>query len=124
MSRERTVWDKHGIVAKYQDDELIWLREGQISNKMSDLPTPMLMRDIEPYKNMIDGKMITSRSGHRALLKQHGCVEVGNDTSHLTPRQPQKSDTRKKTLASLLSDKSDRQIQKMVKAEIKNRRTH
>lgn len=39
----------------------------------------MVMPDIKPYRSMIDGSMITSRSEHRAHLKQHGCVEVGND---------------------------------------------
>ena len=41
----------------------------------------MVMPDIQPYKSMIDGSMITSRSVHRSHLKQHGCVEVGNDSS-------------------------------------------
>ena len=48
--------------------------------------TPMVMDDIEPYKNMIDGRMITSRSQHRELLKQHGCVEIGNEVQHLIKR--------------------------------------
>ena len=63
--------------------------------KMDDLPdccgvrmhrvisAPMVMTDIQPYKSMIDGSMITSRSQHRAHLRQHGCIEVGNETKHL-----------------------------------------
>jgi hypothetical protein len=47
--------------------------------------THMVMPDIEPYKSMIDGSMITSRSQHRAHLKQHNCIEVGNETKHLKP---------------------------------------
>jgi hypothetical protein len=35
--------------------------------------------DIQPYKSMCDGTMITSRSKHREHLKVHGVVEVGND---------------------------------------------
>jgi hypothetical protein len=35
--------------------------------------------DIAPYKSMIDGSMITSRSMHRRHLKANGCEEVGND---------------------------------------------
>ena len=35
--------------------------------------------EIQPYKSMIDGTMITSRSQHREHLRKHGCVEVGND---------------------------------------------
>ncbi len=45
----------------------------------------MVMTDLAPYKSMIDGSMITSRSQHRSHLKQHGCVEVGNETKHLKP---------------------------------------
>lgn len=40
---------------------------------------PMVFGDIKPYKSMIDGTLITSRSQHREHLKAHGCVEVGND---------------------------------------------
>lgn len=45
-----------------------------------------VMGDIQPYRSMIDGRMITSRSQHREHLRQHGCVEVGNDSS--LQRQP------------------------------------
>jgi hypothetical protein len=48
---------------------------------------PMVMGDIEPYRNMVDGRVITSRSHHRAFLRQHGLIEVGNEK--LTPRKPQ-----------------------------------
>ncbi len=124
MSRERTIYDRHGVVAIYQDDELIWRREGEFSNKMSNLPSPMIMRDIEPYKNMINGQMITSRSAHRTLLRDNNCVEVGNDTSHMQKKPVASNQNRKKFMHSMLADVSDKQIQKMVKREIKNRRTH
>lgn len=42
-----------------------------------------VMPDIQPYQSMIDGSMISSRSQHRAHLKAHGCIEVGNETKHL-----------------------------------------
>ena len=42
---------------------------------------PMIVDDIKPYRSMINGEMITSRSQHREHLKQHGCMEVGNDSS-------------------------------------------
>lgn len=38
-----------------------------------------VMPDIQPYKSMIDGRMITSRSEHRAHLKANNCIEVGNE---------------------------------------------
>jgi predicted nucleic-acid-binding Zn-ribbon protein len=39
----------------------------------------MVMNDIQPYRSMIDGSVINSRSQHRAHLKSHGCIEVGNE---------------------------------------------
>ena len=40
---------------------------------------PMVMPDIQPYRSMADGTIIKSRSQHREHLRQHGCVEVGNE---------------------------------------------
>jgi hypothetical protein len=41
---------------------------------------PNIIPDIQPYKAVgIDGSWVTSRSHHRALLKQHGMIEVGNE---------------------------------------------
>lgn len=45
--------------------------------------SPDIMPDIAPYKSMIDGSEITSRSHHRAHLKENDCVEVGNETAAL-----------------------------------------
>ncbi len=44
-----------------------------------------IIPDIQPYKSMIDGSIIGSRSHHRAHLKAHNCIEVGNETKHLKP---------------------------------------
>ena len=46
--------------------------------------------DIAPYKSMIDGSMITSRSQHRRHLKANNCIEVGNDdpARHLPKQAP------------------------------------
>lgn len=38
--------------------------------------------DIEPYKSMITGEMITSRSKHRQHLKDHNCIEAGNEQKY------------------------------------------
>lgn len=39
----------------------------------------MVMPDIKPYHSVIDGSLITSRSRHREHLREHGCIEVGNE---------------------------------------------
>lgn len=46
---------------------------------------PMIMGDIKPYKSVIDGREITSRSRHREHLKANNCIEVGNERPK--PRQ-------------------------------------
>src|SRR3990167_1252763 len=48
--------------------------------------TPFLMKDIKPYKSMIDGSLITSRSRHREHLRNHNCIEIGNETKYLKPK--------------------------------------
>lgn len=40
---------------------------------------PMVMPDIQPYRSTIDGSLIESRSTHRAHLREHNCIEVGNE---------------------------------------------
>lgn len=45
----------------------------------------LVMPDIQPYRSVIDGSVISSRSTHRAHLREHGCIEVGNER----PRPPQ-----------------------------------
>jgi hypothetical protein len=41
--------------------------------------TPYIMGDIQPYRSVITREPITSRSEHRAHLRQHGMIEVGNE---------------------------------------------
>ena len=52
----------------------------------SDVNAPMVMSDIGEYTSMVDGTRITSRSQHRAHLRQHGVIEVGNETKALLSR--------------------------------------
>jgi hypothetical protein len=45
-----------------------------------DTPTgPAILPDIKPYRSMITGETITSRSRHREHLREHNCIEVGNE---------------------------------------------
>lgn len=52
--------------------------------KKSETNTPYIIGDIQPYRSMQTGEMITSRSQHRAHLRQHGLIEVGNEIDALT----------------------------------------
>lgn len=46
---------------------------------------PMVAADIQPYRSMCDGSMITSRSQHREHLRRHGVIEVGNEKMKAPP---------------------------------------
>ena len=52
---------------------------GQNTSRSPNLHAPMIMTDIQPYRSVIDGREISSRSAHRQHLREHGCVEVGNE---------------------------------------------
>lgn len=68
--------------------------------------TPVnVVADIQPYKSMITGEMITSRTKHRAHLKEHGCIEVGNEK--IEPKKPN-FEMSKKEVDALKSDISQR----------------
>jgi len=58
------------------------------------LSAPKVFEDIKPYKSMVTGEMITSRSQHRNHLKQHGCTEVGNED--MTPKKDLFAEKRRK----------------------------
>jgi hypothetical protein len=121
MSRYRCLFDRHGKLAEFQDGELVWARPGAFDDQQAD--GPQIVRDIEPYRSMIDGTMIDGRKRHRDHLKAHGCLEVGNDTSHLKPRAalpPQRSV--KESLHRVLADVGDRELKQMIQREIKDRR--
>lgn len=45
--------------------------------------THLVMPDIKPYQSMVTGEMISSRSKHREHLREHGCIEIGNETKPL-----------------------------------------
>lgn len=61
--------------------------------------------DIQPYQSMIDGSYIGSRSKHRAHLKQHGCLEVGNETKYLQPKAPAHDKRLKETIIRAVNER-------------------
>lgn len=66
-----------------------------------------VMPDIQPYKSMIDGREITSRSRHREHLKAHGCIEIGNETKYInqTKGPLQSPDGLKRQIAEIANEK-------------------
>jgi len=51
----------------------------KLKKEMTHREAPMVMSDIEGYVSQVDGTWIKSRSHHRAHLKQHRMIELGND---------------------------------------------
>jgi hypothetical protein len=47
-----------------------------------------IMGDLQPYKSMIDGRMIEGRKQHREMLKSNNCIEIGNERQTPKPVQP------------------------------------
>ena len=76
--------------------------------EMTRREAPMVISDIEGYVSQVDGSWIKSRSHHRAHLKEHRMIELGNDV----PMQHQKIDmstkskeARKRQIAELAYEK-------------------
>jgi len=58
----------------------------------SHLPSPQIMRDIEPFRNVaIDGREISSRSSKREMMKRNNLMEIGSEF------RPTKRQMKKKT---------------------------
>jgi hypothetical protein len=68
-------------------------RQWQAKQEMHARPPKVnyVIPDIGGYKSMQTGEWISSRSTHRAHLKQHGLIELGNEK--LTPQKPKADPT-------------------------------
>jgi hypothetical protein len=56
-------------------------------------PRVHVQGEIQPYRSMVTGEIIASRSQHRSHLKQHGKVEIGNELPKAPP-PPKRDDSR------------------------------
>ena len=120
MSRYRATYDDKGLLAEFENGECVYLRDDYDHGaKRSDtISSPMIMRDLEPYKNMVDGRMITSRSEHRELLKRHNLFEVGNEIkAALNPAKPTPKSTRREKLTRIVNETipSDKAANRLLK---------
>lgn len=79
--------------------EEAWVQKQTMTNRQA----PMVQSDISGYISQIDGSWIDSKSKHRSHLKQHGCIEVGNETQkNETPKHDPKL---KQRIAEIAYDK-------------------
>lgn len=53
----------------------------------SSLPCPMLISDIMPECEHVDGKFYTSKSEYRRVTKAEGLIEVGNEKLNTKPQK-------------------------------------
>jgi len=74
--------------------------------KMTRVICPaMVANDIQPYRSMIDGSIISSRSRHREHLRDHNCTEIGNETKYLQAKPLASPPGLKETLIQVANEK-------------------
>lgn len=78
--------------------------------EMTRREAPMVISDIEGYVSQVDGSWIKSRSHHRAHLKEHRMIELGNDV----PMQHKKIDMSTKS-----KEARKRQIAELAYAKLR-----
>jgi hypothetical protein len=88
-----------------QDPVTFELVPAEEYRRRDEVNAPMVMGDIKPYRSMIDGSIIASRSTHRAHLKAHNCIEVGNETKYLKPKPMTPPPGLKQTLIAVANSK-------------------
>ena len=78
--------------------------------------------DIQPYQSMIDGHVVTSRSEHRAHLRENNCIEIGNEKMEVRQPVPPNRDASRRILHQQLENMTDRQADKIMKQLRENQR--
>jgi hypothetical protein len=95
----------------YLDDKLVERKKDSKGGYHYIIP------DITPYKSMIDGRMITSRSQHRRHLKANGCIEVGNEdpTKFVNKEKPKSNrvDVLRHQLANMTHSDANRLLSRL-----------
>lgn len=86
MARKSWVWIEGALREKGDDNSVVIGDKiyhcdstGRWTTGSDPGRPPMIMPDISPYKSVITGEVIGSRSTHRDHLRQHNCIEVGNE---------------------------------------------
>jgi len=100
--RTRYIYRGAEVLAVYKDGELVY-RSPQF--EQNENRSALIMRDIQPYRSMIDGSVISSRSRHREHLSAHGCIEVGDQTHYLKQRKVEVPKGLKETVARIAYEK-------------------
>ena len=82
-----------------EEGEKVW----QLKQEMHARPPKVnyVIPDIQGYRSMATGEYIQSRSAHRAHLKQHGLIELGNEK--ITPQKPKPDPTIKRDIINAVN---------------------
>lgn len=87
------------VTEKLEESAICWCGEMAGSVKTVDAENYSTLNsnltviaDIQPYKSMATGEMITSRSKHRTHLKDRGLIEVGNEQPKPRQTEPTKKE--------------------------------
>ena len=88
-----------GSKYKAQYDDIDWSKplpepepRKEFVSKRAPLATPMVIGDVMPLTEHIDGRKYDSKAAFRAVTKANGCIEVGNDPARLRPTPKPKPD--------------------------------
>ena len=84
--------------------------------------THHVMPDIKPYKSMITGEIISSRSKHREHLKRHGCQEIGNEVQAPRGIPDTNPKGRHEIIRAQVNDLTDKQFRKMMERDVRDRK--
>jgi hypothetical protein len=95
-----------GYTPNTPEAEEAWKQKQEMTKRES----AMVMSDIEGYVSQVDGTWIKSRSHHRAHLKQHRMIELGND---VPMKHPELKISRKS------QEERKRQIAEMANARLR-----
>lgn len=103
MSRLTLKYRGAEVVQEFKDGQLVW--QSPTFEPSFKPETHYIMGDIAPYKSMIDGSYVGSRSTHKEHLKQHGCIEIGNETNYLKAKPLESPKGLKDTLVRVTNEK-------------------
>lgn len=89
------------------------VEKGSEAPDVGEIKRIHIMPDIQPYKSMVDGSRIKSRSDHRDHLRAHGVIEVGNEKME-TKRTPIDREIRRAVIREQLSGMNDSQASEVM----------
>jgi len=85
-----------------EEGERQWAAKQEMHSKRPKVN--YVIPDIGGYKSMQTGEWISSRSQHRAHLKQHGLIEIGNEVkTAMTQQKPKKDPTIKRDIINAVN---------------------